>query len=108
MVRLIIGYLHLLTAIAWFGTILYVHILLKPACAAKGLPKGELITSETKVQRPIQEKVFYFTAYMNLVFVFLITFVIALWKWGFDISDRLSEDARQQKDRGSILPLRSQ
>jgi predicted heme/steroid binding protein len=43
MVRLVIGYLHLLTAIAWFGTILYVHILLKPAYAAKGLPKGELI-----------------------------------------------------------------
>jgi len=42
-VRLIIGYLHLLTAIAWFGTILYVHILLKPAYAAKGLPKGEMI-----------------------------------------------------------------
>lgn len=42
-VRLIVGYMHLLTAIAWFGTILYVHILLKPAYAAKGLPKGELI-----------------------------------------------------------------
>lgn len=42
-VRLTIGYLHLLMAIAWFGTILYVHILLKPAYAAKGLPKGELI-----------------------------------------------------------------
>ncbi len=41
--RLVIGYVHLLTAIAWFGTILYVHILLKPAYAAKGLPKGELI-----------------------------------------------------------------
>jgi predicted heme/steroid binding protein/uncharacterized membrane protein len=41
-VRLIIGYIHLLTAIAWFGTILYVHILLKPSYAAKGLPKGEL------------------------------------------------------------------
>jgi len=229
-IRLIIGYLHLLTAIAWFGTILYVHILLKPAYAAKGLPKGELIlgwlgiillsitgipltiaripawdafyttrfgillsikiilflimvasaaivtfiigprlrkrsvqappekktkftleevsrfdgsekrpayvaykgkiydvsssklwvegnhvrkhlagneltealrtaphdedkilgmplvgeliTSETKVQKPAHEKVFYFMAYMNLVFVFLITFVIALWKWG--------------------------
>jgi len=41
--RLVIGYVHLLTAIAWFGTILYVHILLKPVYAAKGLPKGELI-----------------------------------------------------------------
>ena len=42
-VRFIIGYIHLLTAIAWFGTILYVHILLKPAYASKGLPKGELL-----------------------------------------------------------------
>lgn len=41
-VRLIIGYLHMLAAIAWFGTIMYVHILLKPAYASKGLPKGEL------------------------------------------------------------------
>lgn len=40
--RFFIGYIHLITAIAWFGTILYVHILLKPAYAARGLPKGEL------------------------------------------------------------------
>jgi len=42
-VRFIIGYIHLLTAIVWFGTIFYVHILLKPAYAAKGLPRGELL-----------------------------------------------------------------
>jgi len=42
-VRFIIGYIHLIVAIAWFGTILYVHILLKPAYAARGLPKGELM-----------------------------------------------------------------
>ncbi len=42
-IRFLIGYIHLLTAVAWFGTILYVHILLKPAYAAKGLPKGELV-----------------------------------------------------------------
>jgi len=41
-VRLVMGYLHMLSAIAWFGTILYVHLLLKPAYASKGLPKGEL------------------------------------------------------------------
>jgi predicted heme/steroid binding protein/uncharacterized membrane protein len=40
--RLIIGYVHMLAAIVWFGTIMYVHILLKPAYASKGLPKGEL------------------------------------------------------------------
>lgn len=42
MTRVLIGYLHMMAAIIWFGTILYVHILLKPAYASKGLPKGEL------------------------------------------------------------------
>ncbi len=41
-VRLLIGYLHMIAAIMWFGTIMYVHLLLKPAYASKGLPKGEL------------------------------------------------------------------
>jgi len=42
MVRLTIGYFHMLAAIIWFGAILYVHVLLKPAYASKGLPRGEL------------------------------------------------------------------
>ena len=42
LLHLIMGYLHLMAAIMWFGTIMYVHILLKPAYASKGLPKGEL------------------------------------------------------------------
>ncbi len=41
-VRLMVGYLHLMSAIMWFGTIMYVHILLKPAYASQGLPRGEL------------------------------------------------------------------
>jgi predicted heme/steroid binding protein/uncharacterized membrane protein len=41
-VRLFIGYLHIMAAITWFGAIIYVHLLLKPAYAAKGLPRGEL------------------------------------------------------------------
>ncbi|MBF0517269.1 MAG: CopD family protein [Nitrospirae bacterium] len=41
-IRLIAIYLHLIAAISWFGTIIYVHLLLKPAYAAKGLPRGEL------------------------------------------------------------------
>ncbi|MDD2271550.1 MAG: CopD family protein [Desulfuromonadaceae bacterium] len=40
--RLIIGYLHFLAATFWFGTILYVHLILKPAYAASGLPRGEV------------------------------------------------------------------
>ena len=40
--RLLVGYLHFITAIFWFGTILYVHLVLKPAYAASGLPRGEM------------------------------------------------------------------
>jgi predicted heme/steroid binding protein len=40
--RLVIGFIHILTGFFWFGTILYVHLVLKPRYAAKGLPKGEL------------------------------------------------------------------
>jgi predicted heme/steroid binding protein/uncharacterized membrane protein len=42
-VRFVAGFFHLLTAVMWFGTILYVHLLLKPAYASRGLPRGELI-----------------------------------------------------------------
>ena len=48
-VRLIIGYFHILAGVVWFGTIFYVHILLKPAYASKGLPKGELILGWTGI-----------------------------------------------------------
>jgi len=40
--RLIAGYIHIATAFMWFGTILYVHLVLKPAYASKGLPRGEV------------------------------------------------------------------
>ena len=40
--RLVVGYVHVFTAVFWFGTILYVHIILKPSYAAKGLPRGEV------------------------------------------------------------------
>ena len=40
--RFVAGYLHLITAILWFGTILYVHLVLKPAYASGGLPRGEV------------------------------------------------------------------
>ena len=41
-IRSVIGFFHLIAGFMWFGTILYVHILLKPAYAAKGLPRGEV------------------------------------------------------------------
>ena len=42
-IKVLVGYLHILTAFAWFGTILYVHLILKPAYASEGLPKGEVL-----------------------------------------------------------------
>jgi predicted heme/steroid binding protein/uncharacterized membrane protein len=42
-VRFVAGFLHILVGVLWFGTILYVHLLLKPAYASRGLPRGELM-----------------------------------------------------------------
>jgi len=42
LLRLVIGFVHVVTAFLWFGTILYVHLVLKPAYASKGLPPGEV------------------------------------------------------------------
>ncbi len=36
---------------------------------------------DEKAGQPFHMKLFYFFAYMNLVLVFVITFVIALWRW---------------------------
>ena len=41
-IRLVFLYVHIITAFMWFGTILYVHLVLKPAYASKGLPRGEV------------------------------------------------------------------
>jgi len=40
--RLLVGFFHILFAFFWFGTILYVHLILKPAYASQGLPRGEV------------------------------------------------------------------
>lgn len=40
--RSLIGFIHIMAGFLWFGTILYVHLLLKPAYAEKGLPKEEV------------------------------------------------------------------
>lgn len=123
-VRLFIGYLHLLTAIAWFGTIFYVHILLKPAYAAKGLPKGELILgwlgiiilSITGVLLTISRiptwKMFYTTRFGILLSVkiilfmimvasaFIVTFVI-----GPKIRKKKAHPLPQKKDRLTLEDL---
>lgn len=40
--QLLVGYLHILFGFFWFGTILYVHLILKPGYASGGLPRGEV------------------------------------------------------------------
>jgi predicted heme/steroid binding protein len=42
-VRLGIGLIHIIAAFLWFGTILYVHLMLRPGYAERGLPRGEVI-----------------------------------------------------------------
>ena len=39
---LIFGFFHVAAAFMWFGSILYIHIILKPSYAAKGVPKAEI------------------------------------------------------------------
>jgi predicted heme/steroid binding protein/uncharacterized membrane protein len=40
--RLVLRFLHIAIAFLWFGTIIYVHLFLRPAYASGGLPRGEL------------------------------------------------------------------
>jgi hydroxylamine dehydrogenase len=40
-IRLIVGYVHLATAVAWFGTIFYVHFIVGAKQLTSGLPKTE-------------------------------------------------------------------
>ncbi len=103
-VRFFIGYIHLLVAIAWFGTIFYVHILLKPAYAARGLPKGELflgwisiiILGITGILLTISRiphlKVFYTTRFGILLSIKIILFLLMVLSAGivtFMIGPRL-------------------
>ncbi len=47
-----------------------------------GIPQiGKLIPTQAKKKHPRHERIFYFVAYMNLVLVFLITLILALWRW---------------------------
>jgi predicted heme/steroid binding protein len=42
---------------------------------------GTLLAASDKPRQPFHMRLFYVFAYMNLVLVFVITFVIALWRW---------------------------
>jgi predicted heme/steroid binding protein len=42
-VRLGVGLFHIVAAFLWFGTILYVHLMLRPGYASRGLPRGEVV-----------------------------------------------------------------
>jgi hypothetical protein len=41
---------------------------------------GRLVAGVTR-PAPLHERVFFFMAYMNLVIVFLIILILALWRW---------------------------
>lgn len=112
--RFLIGYIHLITAVAWFGTILYVHILLKPAYAIKGLPKGELalgwmsiiIMSVTgtllSIARIPAWEVFYTTRFGILLGIKIILFLImasTAFIVTFFIGPRLKRKLKAQREK---------
>lgn len=41
-VRFAFGVFHIIAGFMWFGTILYVHLILRPGYASRGLPKSEV------------------------------------------------------------------
>jgi predicted heme/steroid binding protein/uncharacterized membrane protein len=41
-VRFAFGMFHIIAGFMWFGTIMYVHLILRPGYAARGLPKSEV------------------------------------------------------------------
>lgn len=48
------------------------------SCSSYGV--GRLVPG-VKRPAPLHERVFFFMAYMNLVIVFLIVLILALWRW---------------------------
>jgi len=113
-IRFIIGYIHLLTAVAWFGTILYVHILLKPAYAAKGLPRGELVLGWMSIvvmavtgtllsfARIPSWEVFYTTRFGILLGIKIILFLIMASTAvivTFFIGPKLRKKLKEQRER---------
>jgi len=113
-IRFLIGYIHLLTAVAWFGTILYVHILLKPAYAAKGLPRGELILGWMSIiimsvtgtlltiARIPSWNVFYTTRFGILLSIKIILFLIMASTAvivTFFIGPKLRKKLKEQRDK---------
>ena len=48
-VRLIVGYVHLATAIAWFGTIFYIHVMVGAKSLTSGIPRAETIVGRISI-----------------------------------------------------------
>lgn len=41
LLRLLLGFIHVLAAVVWFGSIVYIHVIIKPATLAGGMPAAE-------------------------------------------------------------------
>lgn len=41
LLRLVLGFIHVLAGVIWFGSIVYVHLIIKPASLVGGMPPGE-------------------------------------------------------------------
>lgn len=112
-VRILVGYLHMMAGIVWFGTIMYVHILLKPAYASKGLPKGELrlgwlsmivllITGALlTIARMPSLEAFYATRFGVLLSVKILLFLVMLTS-ALIVTIYIGPRLRKQKNSGGM------
>jgi len=73
-----------------FGTILYVHLLLKPAYAPHEedrilrLPVvGKIVGRSAQGKKPPHLAAFYFMTFLNLFLVLAVLLIIAVWRWGW-------------------------
>jgi len=41
LVKAVVGYVHLLMAVFWFGTIMYIHVMVRPQQLTTGIPRAE-------------------------------------------------------------------
>jgi predicted heme/steroid binding protein len=46
-----------------------------------GMPLVGKLLEEKELKKPTHIRIFYFFAYMNLVLIFAIVFIISLWRW---------------------------
>ncbi|MGK2907947.1 MAG: CopD family protein [Desulfuromonadales bacterium] len=106
--KLIVGLIHIFTGFFWFGTILYVHLILKPAYASQGLPRGEVklglvsivvmaITGIILTLYRVQSIEFFFTTRFGLLLLVKISLFLVMASSAFFVVFFIGPRLRMRK-----------